>query len=75
MTGDRDEIARRRFAIFQAVRVAGVPLMIAGLWIWVGDAVRPGGLPALGIPLFLIGSATAFVVPQVLARRWRTPDA
>lgn len=65
--------ARGRFLAVQLTRLAGLVLIGAGLLVWVTDLVEPGGLPALGIPLVLIGLAESIVLPLVLVRRWRTP--
>ncbi|ARS29150.1 hypothetical protein [Sphingomonas sp. KC8] len=74
MTPDeRDRLARTRYTILSAMRASGVLLMILGLWIWNGDILQAGGLPIAGIPLFALGFAEALLLPQILARKWRTP--
>ncbi|WCT71921.1 hypothetical protein PQ455_09665 [Sphingomonas naphthae] len=70
---DRFRLERTRFAIISAMRASGVVLMLFGLWIWVGDLMRAGGVPAVGFPIFALGFAESLIVPQILARRWRTP--
>ena len=76
MTGDdQDRIARSRLATLSAARAAGVGMMLLGMWIWWGDAIRSGGYPPLGLPLFVAGFAVSLILPQYLARRWRTPPA
>ena len=67
---DDEEIWRRRFGIFLAVRLGGLVLVLAGMGIALGDYVRPGGWPLLGGLLVVIGLADALIVPQLLKRRW-----
>ena len=45
---DDEAIWRRRFAVFMAVRLFALVLVLAGMGIWLGDYVRPGGWPLLG---------------------------
>ena len=73
MTGSEDP-ARVRFFALSAARFAGVGLVMLGMAIWLGDLLRPGGWPVMGIPLFLFGVAGTLLLPKYLARRWRTPD-
>jgi len=47
--------------------------MLVGLWIWHGDIVREGGFIALGGPLFVLGFVESLILPQILARKWRSP--
>jgi membrane protein YdbS with pleckstrin-like domain len=62
--------ARARFMIISLTRVLGVILVVCGILV-VRDAVA---LPhAAGWALLAVGLVDVFVVPQVLARRWRTP--
>jgi hypothetical protein len=70
---EREALARTRYAVLSAARASGVVLMLIGIWIWNGDIVRDGGLPAVGVPLFVLGALESLVLPQLLARRWRTP--
>lgn len=65
-----DDVARNRWAVMTAVRLAGVGMVVAGVLMLRG--VLPG--PALAAYLLLaVGLVDTFVVPQVLARKWRTP--
>lgn len=70
---DRERLAKSRWQTIQLFRFTGVIVMILGLWIWAGDVLRIGGWPALGIPLFALGSFEAIVLPTILAHRWKTP--
>jgi hypothetical protein len=64
---------KRRFLVLMLARLAGTVLALLGLVVTFGDVVRPGGFPAIGIPLILAGLVDLAVVPMVLRRRWRQP--
>lgn len=68
-----DSIARNRFILINLARIGFTLLVLLGLVIWQGNLVRPGGAPAIGIPLAAVGLAASFLVPQQLVRKWRTP--
>jgi hypothetical protein len=72
---EQDRMARSRFATISASRAAGVCMMLLGMWIWWGDGVREGGYTPVGFPLFALGFFVSLILPQLLARRWRTPPA
>jgi hypothetical protein len=65
-----EEVARTRFFIINFARLAGVFAVLVAMLI-LADAI--GGSYALGYILLGAGLIDIFVVPQVLARRWRTP--
>ena len=67
---DDETLWRRRFALFMAVRLVALVLVLAGLGIWIGDYVRPGGWPLLGATLVAIGLADGLFLPRLLKRRW-----
>lgn len=74
MTPDEQErLERSRFTVLSAARASGVALMLIGLWIWHGDIVRDGGFVQLGGPLFILGFVESLILPQILARKWRSP--
>ena len=62
--------ARTRFLIIGAMRIAGVAMVLVGALIVRG--VIPGYAWA-GVVIILVGLVDTFVVPQMLARKWRTP--
>lgn len=72
---DADRTARGRFLMLTLVRFGGVALVMLGMAVWLGDLLRPGGWPAIGVPLFLLGVGETLLLPRTLARRWRTPPA
>jgi uncharacterized membrane protein HdeD (DUF308 family) len=66
--------AAARFAVIQVLRLSGVALVILGLVIVAGPSQRLSGLPDwVGYILLIAGLADVFVVPTLLARRWRSP--
>jgi len=63
--------ARKRFLVIQLTRIGGVLLVIAALLALNGVFA----LPALaGYALLAAGMVDIFIVPQILARKWRTPN-
>lgn len=62
--------ARARFFAIALIRVFGVVMVVAGLLI----TERRVDLPwLLGVVLTIAGFFDVFVMPKLLARRWRTP--
>lgn len=67
----RDEqLWKKRFQIFAAIRLFGVATFLLGLAIAFSDLVRPGGWKLLGGILVVIGVVDALVAPRVLKRGW-----
>lgn len=67
-----DALARKRWAAISALRAVGVAMIVAGLLI-VNHAVA---LPeAVGYVLVGFGLLDTFLMPQYLARKWRTPKS
>ena len=66
---------RRRFIIINLARIGGTVIVLFGLAVWQSDLARPGGWPALGIPMVAAGLIISFPVAGMLVRRWRTPPA
>jgi len=70
MTETTEDPARKRFLTIQAVRTAGVVMILLGMLVLRG---KIGWHPAIGWVLLINGMADVFVVPLLLARRWRSP--
>jgi hypothetical protein len=68
-----DDIWKRRFFTLMLARLSGTLLALGGLVVAYGDVVRPGGWPALGIPLVVAGVVDLALLPVILRRRWRQP--
>lgn len=65
-----EALAKRRFFTIQAVRVAGVVMVLLGLLVLNGKLAWP---QLLGYFLVLNGLFDALFLPTLLARRWKTP--
>ena len=68
------ETWRRRFYIFMGVRLLGVVIFLSGFGIAFTGVARPGGWPALGAIVILLGVADAVVAPRLLRKQWREAD-
>lgn len=69
-----EELWKKRFQIFAAIRLVGVATFLLGLAIAFSDLVRPGGWPLLGGILAIIGVVDALVAPRILKRGWERLD-
>lgn len=65
-----DALARKRWAAISALRAVGVAMIVAGLLI-VNRAIAVPEV--VGYVLVGLGLIDTFLVPQFLARKWRTP--
>ena len=72
MSAERDP-AVARFAILQMVRLSGAVLLFLGVALLSSKAPWLPHLPdAVGYILIVLGMIEFFVVPLILARRWRS---
>jgi hypothetical protein len=69
-----DELWKKRFQIFAAVRLIGVLTFMLGLVIAFSDLVRPGGWKTLGGIIVVIGVIDAVFAPRLLKRSWDRRD-
>lgn len=67
---DGNDPARNRFIVIQALRLGGVIMVILAL-LGLNNVIPIPGIAAY--PILIVGLVDIFVVPQVLARKWRTP--
>lgn len=65
-----EQLWKKRFHIFAAVRLIGVLTFMLGLVIAFSDLVRPGGWKALGGIIVIIGVVDAVFAPRLLKRSW-----
>jgi predicted branched-subunit amino acid permease len=65
-----DDQARARFIVINAVRLTGVILTLLGILVFQGVLDLP---EVAGWTFVVIGLFEVFVMPQILARKWRTP--
>ena len=69
-----EELWRKRFHLFAAVRLFGVLTFLLGVATAFTDLVRTGGWPLLGGILAIIGAIDAVVAPRVLKKSWERID-
>jgi hypothetical protein len=69
-----EELWRKRFQIFAAIRLVGLVTFLLGVAIAFSDLARPGGWPLVGGVLAIIGVVDALVAPRVLKRGWERLD-
>ena len=69
-----EELWKKRFQIFAAIRLFGLLTFFLGLAIAFSDLVRPGGWKLLGGILVVIGVVDALVAPRILKRGWERLD-
>lgn len=65
-----EELWKKRFQLFAAIRIVGLLTFLLGVAITFSDLVRPGGWPLLGGILAIIGALDAVVAPLILKRGW-----
>ena len=66
-----DEVWKRRFQLFAAVRILGLAVFLLGIAIAFSDLVRPGGWKLLGGILAIVGALDAVIIPRILNRGWK----
>ena len=69
-----DDVARARWLTIQASRILGFALVLLGILL-VRDVVDIAGETnhLIGYVFVVVGLLDGFVMPRVLARKWRTP--
>ncbi|MEO1045462.1 MAG: hypothetical protein AAFX04_08500 [Pseudomonadota bacterium] len=69
---DDETQAKQRFAVINILRLGGAVLVVLALLMINGTI---GGLPDIvAYVLLVVGLFDFFVVPLLLARRWRSPE-
>jgi len=69
-----DDIWKRRFQLFLAIRLAGLSTFLLGLAIAFSDLVQPGGSKLIGGLLVVVGALDAVIAPRILKRCWERLD-
>jgi hypothetical protein len=69
-----DDVWRRRFQLFAAIRLFGLATFLLGIAIAFSDLVRPGGWKLLGGILAIIGAIDAVLAPRILKKGWERVD-
>ena len=63
---------RNRFFVLNAIRLSGAVLVLVGILVLNRVLTLP---EVVGWVFIAVGLIDVFVMPQVLARKWRTPSA
>lgn len=71
---ENDPRWRQRFFLFTFVRLFGLAVFLAGVFIALTDILRPGGWPLVGGILAIIGAIDALLAPRMLRRAWEQQD-
>lgn len=71
---NNEELWRKRFRLFAAVRLFGLLTFLIGVAIAFTDLVRPGGWQLLGGILAITGAIDAVVAPRILKKGWERQD-
>jgi len=66
-----DRIARNRFLLLNLVRLGGLALVLLGISVHYGKLALP---EAAAYVLVVAGFAEFFLLPNLIAKNWRTPD-
>lgn len=69
-----EELWRKRFQLFAAIRIFGLLTFLLGVAIAFTDLIRPGGWPLVGGILAVIGAIDAVVAPRILRKGWERLD-
>jgi hypothetical protein len=69
-----DELWKKRFRTFMAIRLVGLATFLLGIAIAFSDLVQPGGWKLLGGMLAVLGAVDAMLAPRILKRGWDKQD-
>ncbi|PLK26489.1 hypothetical protein [Novosphingobium sp. TH158] len=70
-TPEEDALAKKRFLAMNLVRLSGVVMILLGL-LCALDKIDIPGARIIGVIFILIGMIDTFLVPLMLAKRWRS---
>lgn len=71
---DDDQLWKKRFRLFLAIRLVGLVTFLAGIAIAFTDLVQPGGSKLIGGLLAVMGALDAVIAPRILKRGWESQD-
>jgi len=69
-----EDLWRRRFYIYSAVRLGGLAIFFLGIAIAYSDLVRPGGWPQVGAIVAIMGVIDSLFAPRLLKKAWDDAD-
>lgn len=73
-TPEAEALAKKRYMVLNMIRVFAALMVIVGL-ACATDKVDIPAAHLIGVVLILFGMIDFFVMPMVLAKRWKSPDA
>ena len=71
---DDENLWRRRFYIYSAVRLGGLAIFFLGIAIAYSNLVRPGGWPQVGAIVAIMGVIDSLFAPRLLKKAWDDAD-
>ncbi len=69
-----DELWKRRFRTFLAIRLVGLATFLVGIAVAFSDLLQPGGSKLIGGLLAVMGAIDAVIAPRLLKRGWERQD-
>lgn len=69
-----EDVWKRRFHVFVILRLLGLAVFLFGLAVVFTGALRPGGWPALGSVIVILGVIDAVLAPKLLRKQWDRLD-
>jgi hypothetical protein len=69
-----EDIWRRRFFAYTAVRVGGLAIFFLGIAIAYSNLIREGGWPQLGAIIAIVGAIDTVFAPRLLKKGWDQQD-
>jgi hypothetical protein len=69
-----DELWKRRFRTFLAIRLVGLATFLVGIAVAFSDLLQPGGSKLIGGLLAVMGAIDAVIAPRILKRGWERQD-
>ena len=69
-----EDLWRRRFYAYTAVRLAGLAIFFLGIAIAYSNLAREGGWPQLGAIIAIVGAIDTVFAPRLLKRGWDQQD-
>jgi hypothetical protein len=69
-----EDVWKRRFMIYSAIRLAGLAIFFLGIAVAYSDLVREGGWPQLGGIIAILGAIDAVFAPRLLKKAWDQQD-
>ena len=67
---DDEALWKRRFLMFMLARLFGLATFLLGVAIAYTDLLRPGGWPAVGAILAIMGALDAVFAPRLMKKVW-----